>query len=96
MVTRRPKRNRGPPHAGGFVDGLEIVASFHTHPNWGLRFLQEPSETDRRAVQNDPDLTNDGYVGEFVITRQLFYLISPDGEILELGDTDALLFGMER
>lgn len=45
-----------PPHRNCRVGGRDIVASFHTHPNTGSDYLQEPSETDRRAVREDPDL----------------------------------------
>src|SRR5581483_2424279 len=45
-----------PPRDGGRVGGAEIVATFHTHPNTGGGYLQEPSDTDRRAVRDDPDL----------------------------------------
>src|SRR5438093_501249 len=42
-----------PPHPGCRAEGLPIVASFHTHPNTGPDDLQEPSETDKRAVRED-------------------------------------------
>ena len=38
-----------PSHTDCKVDGLEIIASFHTHPNTGSDYLQEPSETDKRC-----------------------------------------------
>jgi len=43
-----------PPHRSCQIGDQEIVASFHTHPNTGSDFLQEPSETDTRAVRDDP------------------------------------------
>jgi len=67
-----------------------IVASFHTHPNTGTDFLQEPSETDKRAVRDDPDLKGAAYVGEFVIARETIYLITPDGQVREVADPHAL------
>jgi proteasome lid subunit RPN8/RPN11 len=70
----------------------DIVATFHTHPNTGSDYLQEPSETDRRAVQDDPDLKGEFYVGEFVIAQETIYLIAPSGQVSEVGDTKALLF----
>ena len=39
-----------PLHKNCFVDGKDIIASFHTHPNTGKDFPQEPSLTDIRAV----------------------------------------------
>src|SRR5436190_6242341 len=45
-----------PQHTNCKIDGLEIIATFHTHPNTGLDHLQEPSDTDRRAVREDPEL----------------------------------------
>jgi hypothetical protein len=34
-------------------DGKDIVASFHTHPNTGSDYLQEPSETDKRGITDE-------------------------------------------
>ncbi|MBK7707717.1 MAG: DUF4329 domain-containing protein [Acidobacteria bacterium] len=58
-----------PTHKNCFVDGRDIVASFHTHPNTGKDFQEEPSLTDIRAVTDDFDLTGEFYLGELVITR---------------------------
>ena len=82
-----------PPHRNCLFDGLEIVASFHTHPNTGNDYLQEPSEADKRAVRDDPDLKGDEYVGEFVISQAVIYLVSPAGQVREMDDTEAV-FGM--
>jgi len=79
-----------PPHADCKIVDLEIVASFHTHPNTGSDYLQEPSETDKRAVRDDPDLTSAEYVGEFVISQATIYLISPSGQVREIDDTQAV------
>jgi hypothetical protein len=72
------------------MGGNPIVASFHTHPNTGADFLQEPSETDKRAVRDDPDLKGADYVGEFVIAQGTIYLIAPNGQVREVADTQAL------
>ena len=80
-----------PPHPDCFVNGLEIVASFHTHPNTGGDYLQEPSETDKRAVRDDPNLKGENYVGEFVISNETIYLITPFGQVRELYDTEFVL-----
>jgi hypothetical protein len=67
--------------------------SFHTHPNTGAEFLQEPSETDKRAVRDDPDLKDAAYIGELVISQETTYLITPAGQVREVGDTQALFAG---
>lgn len=74
-----------PPHPEGQVDGCEIIASFHTHPNTGPDFLQEPGETDRRGVRDDPDLKQPGFVGEFVLANELIFLVTPAGSVREVG-----------
>lgn len=91
-VARWPKGDGDtiilPPHHGCKIGEDEIVASFHTHPNTGSDFLQEPSETDKRAVRDDPDLKGDNYVGEFVISLDTIYLITSNGETREIIDTE--------
>jgi hypothetical protein len=80
-----------PTHQDCKIDGQDIIASFHTHPNTGNDFLQEPSETDKRAVRDDPDLKGITYVGEFVISQTIIYLITPDGHVHEVADTLMIL-----
>jgi hypothetical protein len=84
-----------PPHSKCKIGRDTIVASFHTHPNVGENYLQEPSETDKRAVRDDPDLKDEAYIGEFVISRAKIYLITPDGQVSEVGATSELL-GLEK
>ena len=79
-----------PPHHGCQIGEQNIVASFHTHPNTGSDFLQEPSETDKRAVCDDPDLRGAAYVGEFVISQETVYLIMPTGQIREVNETQVV------
>lgn len=43
--------------------------------------------TDIRAVRLDPDLRHLEYEGEYVVATAKTYLISPDGTVLEIGDT---------
>jgi hypothetical protein len=74
-----------PPHPGGRRGGLLIVATFHTHPNPGSDFQQEPSLTDIRAVRDDPDLSHPEYEGEFVIADEHIYLVSRYGEVTVVG-----------
>jgi hypothetical protein len=69
----------------------DIIATFHTHPNTSADFLQEPSETDKRAVRDDPDLKGELYEGELVISEQTIYLISPDGQVNKIGYTKEIL-----
>jgi hypothetical protein len=73
------------------IEEETIVSSFHTHPNAGGNYLQEPSETDKRAVRDDPNLKGESYVGEFVISQSKIYLIDPTGQVNEIGDTATLL-----
>ena len=73
-----------PTHNDCRIDENDILASFHTHPNTGRSFLQEPSATDKRAVRDDPNLKGDLYVGEFVISNDIIYLIQRDGEVVEV------------
>jgi len=82
-----------PPHHGCRIGKLRIVASFHTHPNTSAEFLQEPSETDKRAVRDDPDLKDAAYIGELVISQAVTYLVTPAGQVREVGDTEAILAG---
>lgn len=80
-----------PAHPDCKFRGYDLTATFHTHPNTGADHLQEPSETDRRAVQEDPDLKGDFYIGEFVISEAILYLIAPNGQVSEVGETRTLL-----
>ncbi|MEQ1603378.1 MAG: DUF4329 domain-containing protein [Pyrinomonadaceae bacterium] len=80
-----------PPHKNCFVDGKDIVASFHTHPNTGSDFQQEPSLTDIRAMSDDFDLKGEFYLGEIVISEQNIYLIEPAGDYHIIGATKVIL-----
>ena len=76
-----------PPHPGGRRMELSIVATFHTHPNTGPEYQQEPSLTDIRAVRNDPDLGHPEYEGEFVISSEWIYRIQRNGQVEAVGET---------
>ncbi len=80
-----------PPHKNCFVNGKGIVISFHTHPNTGKDFQQEPSLTDIRAVSDDFDLKGEFYLGEIVISEQNIYLIEPAGDYHVIGATMVIL-----
>ena len=84
-----------PPHRGCRIGEQEIVASFHTHPNTGSDFLQEPSETDKRAVRDDLDLKGAAYVGEFVISQATIYLITLTGQVREVDDAQVVFAEQE-
>jgi hypothetical protein len=76
-----------PPHPNCRIDEQDIVATFHTHPNTGGDYLQEPSETDKRAVRDDPHLKGSLYEGEFVISTQTIYQVAPTGQVNEVAKT---------
>ncbi len=80
-----------PPHPGGIRSGRLIVATFHTHPNLGVEFQQEPSLTDIRAVRDDPDLDHPDYEGEYVITLEWIYRIRKNGQVERIVQTKAAL-----
>jgi hypothetical protein len=67
------------------------VATFHTHPNTGSDYQQEPSLTDIRAVRDDPELGGPEYEGEYVVSEARRYLILRDGTVQDLGETRVLL-----
>ena len=77
------------------MSGKTIVASFHTHPNTGPDFQQEPSLNDVRAVRDDPDLKGEFYLGEFVVSRENVYLIDPSGQVSAIGKTDEMFQGQK-
>lgn len=79
-----------PRHKNCFVDGKDIVASFHTHPNTGENFQQEPSLTDIRSVRDDFDLKGEFYLGELVISDENVYLIEPSGQVSIIGQTKVI------
>jgi len=80
-----------PPHGGCRFAGQDIVGTFHTHPNRGAGFLQEPSPTDVRAVRDDANLKGPDYEGEFVVSHEWIYQIRPSGRVDVVGRTSDLL-----
>jgi hypothetical protein len=90
-IVRWPKGAQNsiilPSHPNCRVGDRDIVATFHTHPNTESDYLQEPGETDKRAVRDDPDLKGEFYAGEFVISKEKIYLVTPNGQVSEVGDT---------
>jgi hypothetical protein len=80
-----------PSHPGCKIGGGDIILSFHTHPNTGPNYIQEPSQTDIRAVRDDADLKGPFYLGELVISKETLYLIDPTGQVGVVGDPDQFL-----
>ncbi len=81
-----------PPHPDCKIGNKDIIATFHTHPNTGEDYLQEPSETDKRAVRDDPNLKGKLYEGEIVISAEKIYHISVDGQVSDVGYTSETFF----
>lgn len=80
-----------PPHPDGRRGHWLIVATFHTHPNPGADFQQEPSLTDIRAVRDDPDLAHPDYEGEYVISLEWIYRIRKNGQVELIAPTKTAL-----
>lgn len=80
-----------PEHADGKRGSLSIIATFHTHPNTGHEFQQEPSLTDIRAVRDDPELKSLDYEGEYVISSEWIYLIRTNGQVELVVDTRSII-----
>lgn len=76
-----------PLHSNCFRKGQEIVATFHTHPNVGSEFIQGPSETDKRAVRDDPNLKGTFYQGELVVSAQTIFHIAQTGQVSKITNT---------
>jgi len=95
FVMRWPKGGQDTislsPYKNGKVGDRSIIATFHTHPNTGSDYLQEPGETDKCAVRDDDELKNEECIGEFVISRDMIYHISPTGLVSEIESTKKLL-----
>ena len=91
-IARWPKGAQNdilvPPHPNCKIGESDIVATFHTHPNTGSDYLQEPSETDRRAVRDNHNLKGAFYEGELVISQNSIFLVAPDGQVSEVGITN--------
>jgi hypothetical protein len=97
-VVRWPKGVQNsilmPPHQNCRIGESDIISTFHTHPNTGSDYLQEPGETDKRAVRDDLDLKGELYEGEIVLSQEKIYLIAPNGQVSEVGLMQAI-FGEE-
>lgn len=68
----------------GKRNGKEIVGSFHTHPNVGSNWKQEPSDTDIQAVKKYPNTFGKDH---YVISQDKIYHIENSGKMTEIGKT---------
>ena len=80
------------PHDGCKVEGEDIVATFHTHPDTGTGYEQEPSDVDRNNIRNDVNLKSADYIGEFVISARDIFLIAPTGDVTVVAYTNYVLW----
>ena len=91
-VARLPASERDslayPLCADGVFQGQEIVGSFHTHPNTGQEWRQEPSPQDIRLSKEYPETMGPQ---QFVISRETTYHIDNDGLVSVWGRTAELL-----
>ena len=92
MVVRLPSSESDslayPICADGQFHGHEIVGTFHTHPNTGQDWRQEPSPQDIRLSKEYPETMGSH---QFVISREKIYLINNDGLVTSCGGTAELL-----
>lgn len=72
----------------GLYQGQEIVGSFHTHPNIGKEWRQEPSPQDIRLSKEYPETMG---THQFVISRETIYHINNDGLVTVVGRTAEVL-----
>jgi hypothetical protein len=94
-ITRWPRGDKAyietPPHSRCRYNGKDVIATFHTHPNTGRSYDQEPDAFDCAAVRDDADLKAAHYIGEFVVSAAMVYIIHPDGEWAVWGSTEEVL-----
>lgn len=72
----------------GKFQGEQILGSFHTHPNTGPLWQEEPSRQDIRLVTEYPETVGRWH---FVIGPERTYCIVNDGTVRTLGATDDVL-----
>ncbi|MDA0285518.1 MAG: Mov34/MPN/PAD-1 family protein [Planctomycetota bacterium] len=72
----------------GQFRGEQILGSFHTHPNTGPEWQEEPSRQDIRLVTEYPETIGPWH---FVIGPVRTYCIGNDGTVKVLGVTDDVL-----
>lgn len=72
----------------GTYQGKQIVGTFHTHPNTGPQWQQDPSPQDVRLSQDYPETTGSH---QFVIASETIYHIDNEGTVSEVASTSELL-----
>ena len=92
VVTRLPSSERDsmsyPLCPDGQYQGQAIVGSFHTHPNTGKEWRQEPSPQDIRLAKDYPETMGPH---QFVISRDTIYHIDNNGVVTAVGRTADVL-----
>jgi len=82
---------RVPRDKDGKFKGKKVIGTYHTHPNppvdeYGNKWNQEPSPNDLEYIKRAK------FEGEsYVISRELIYVIKPDGKIEILGSREDVL-----
>jgi proteasome lid subunit RPN8/RPN11 len=72
----------------GKSNGLDIVGSFHTHPNVGPGWVAEPSTADINFVKNYPQTAG---AHHFVVSQPAVYHVDNKGTVSNMGKTSELL-----
>lgn len=72
----------------GTYRGENIVGSFHTHPNTGPDWMQEPSLQDVRLSKENPETMGPH---QFVFSATAAYHIDNEGVVSEIGATAEVL-----
>ncbi len=92
IVKRLPSSERDslsyPLCSDGKYQGQEIVGSFHTHPNTGKEWQQEPSPQDVRLSKEFPETMGPH---QFVISRDTIYHVDNNGVVSAVGHTADVL-----
>ena len=92
VVKRLPSSERDslsyPLCSDGKYQGQEIVGSFHTHPNTGKEWRQEPSPQDIRLSKEFPETMG---LHQFVMSRDMIYHIDNNGVVTAIGRTADVL-----
>ncbi|MBS1252721.1 MAG: hypothetical protein MAG451_01763 [Anaerolineales bacterium] len=66
-----------PPHPNCRIDESDIVATFHIHPNTGIDYLQEPSETDKGIPEFKTSQKPKGFQGKQAVFGRFISLEVP-------------------
>lgn len=72
----------------GKRNGKEIVGSFHTHPNVGPGWKQEPSDQDIKVVKKYPNTFGKDH---YVISKDKVYHIDNTGKVTDKGKRSEIL-----